>query len=492
MVGEVRPAVLGPVLSAGTTAMVAMDTAGLVTAWDHGATTLFGYPPEQAIGVRLSELIMPVRMRAAHEAGMRRHLRSGTTSMLDTPFDMPAVDRSGREFRVLLLVARDGEQFVGNMHELRSPSPIPAELYLDARGFQRGERVETARMTTLIESLKVGVLLQDEHQRIVLTNSAFVELFARTLSPDSPWSPTPSGGAGTFSHAFADREAAERRIRETVRRGRPITGDEIQLAGGRILERDYVPVTLDGTTLGHLWVFRDITVQAEIRRSLQERNRMLTEISERKTEFVRVASHELRTPLTSIAIFANMLNLADDGTLNAADRHAAVDAIQRNAERMQLLVADLLLLAQLESGETSLRLAPVDVAAVVRAACDDKVLPADIGSGPPIHGDEALLRQLFGTAVGLVAAAADPGAAVDVAASGDATGWTVTVSTETADPATAERLLSTRLPHPEHGGEQRTGALALMLGREIAARHGGTMTSAMERRGMTVTTRLPL
>jgi signal transduction histidine kinase len=332
-----------------------------------------------------------------------------------------------------------------------------------------------AVLTTLIEALNVGILLQDEHRRVVLTNAAFVELFAIGLTPDK------LRGADMGP-----------RFAEAARRGRPFVGEEIVLPGGRVVERDYMPVTLHGTTLGHLWVFRDVTAQAEIRRTLEDRNHLLTEISELKTEFVRVASHELRTPLTSIATFASMLEL---DSIDERDRVAAAGAIRRNAERMQVLVADLLFLAQLESAEPALSLRPLDVAALVRDACAGVPgVAADIAAGPPYEGDEQLLRQLFATVVGVVAAAADPGAAVTVRASPtDASptdGWDVTVSTDTAEPATVERLLSTRLPHPEAEGEQRTGALALMLAREIAARHGGTLTTSVSPTGLTVSLHL--
>jgi PAS domain S-box-containing protein len=472
-------------------ATVTVDAKGLVTAWDDGATELFGYQRSQTIGMPLSELVIPVRMRTAHESGLRRAERDGLAPLLDTRLDMPALHRNGHEFHVELVVTRDGGQFVARMRELREASPVSGELYLAAKGYQRRERIEVARMATLIESMGVGILLLDEYQRVVLTNSAFVELFALGLTPDKLRGTAPGGAGGMFTHAFADRDAAERRIDETVKRGRPSLGDEVSLVGGTVLERDYVPVILDGATLGHLWVFRDVTAQAEIRRGLEERNRMLTEVSDLKTEFVRVASHELRTPLTSIATFAGMLE-ADGDALDPADRHAATAAIKRNADRMQVLVADLLLLAQLESGETSLSVGPIDLAALVREACADAGLPVRIVEGPQIEGDEALLWQLFATAIGVVVAAADPGAPVNASSVPARDRWTTRVSTETAEPATLERLLSTHLPHPDAEGEQRTGALALMLAREIATRHGGKLTSSVTPTGITVTIVLPI
>jgi PAS domain S-box-containing protein len=365
-----------------------------------------------------------------------------------------------------------------------------------ARAAEQQARVEAARMNTLIESLGVGVLLQDSDGHVVLSNAAFVEMFALGLGPERLRGTPLRADSGRY----ADRVAAARRTDEAVSRGRPAIGQEFALTDGRVVERDYMPITLDGTTLGHLWVFRDVTAQADVRRGLEERNRILTELSALKTEFVSVVSHELRTPLTSIATFAGMV---DDGDLDPADRHHAVDAIRRNADRMRALVADLVLLAKLESGEIVLGNDAVDFAELVRQACTE--VPAEHlhlaihgddggeGEGPTVLGDRDLLRQAVGTAVGVVASARDGEApvVVDAAVRPGSSQWTLTVRTPTAERSSAERLLSTRLPHPDVPGECRTGALALMLTRAIATRHGGDLVTAVDGPDIAVTLRLP-
>jgi PAS domain S-box-containing protein len=412
---------------------------------------------------------------------LRRALAAG----FGEPVELRLAEADGRT-HVLSFVAQD----------LRDDPDVRGVAFFGtdvtrARAAELRERVDAARMTALIESLHTGVLLQDEQERVVLANSAFVELFALGLSAEQLRGTAPHGSTGAYTYAFADRQAATRRIADTVRRGRPTVGDEIVLADGRVFERDYVPVTLDGATHGHLWVFRDVTAQSEIRRGLETRNRVLTELSSLKTEFVRVVSHELRTPLTSIATFASML----DSNTEATERQDAVAAIRRNASRMLALVADLLLLAKLESGEIVLAKDPVDLAALVREACADRSVPSQVADGPPVQADEPLLRQLFDTAIGLVVAAGETdagrGDTATVVATATGSCWTVEAAAPTSEPTTAERLLSTRLPHPDTPGEYRTGALALMLAREIAARHGGQLSMSAEPPGVRVTVRLP-
>ena len=88
-----------------------------------------------------------------------------------------------------------------------------------------------------------------------------------------------------------------------------------------------------------------------------------------RKDFVANASHELRSPLTVISGYLDQL-AADPAA--ASEWCAPVAAMQRQAERMRLIVQDLLELSRLEaSGEEAAR-EPVDVAALierVRSEC---------------------------------------------------------------------------------------------------------------------------
>ena len=55
-------------------AFVAMDADGMVPAWNTRAEHTFGWRREEAIGQRLSHLVIPPQHRQAHEAGLRRFL----------------------------------------------------------------------------------------------------------------------------------------------------------------------------------------------------------------------------------------------------------------------------------------------------------------------------------------------------------------------------------------------------------------------------------
>ncbi|HLL64112.1 MAG TPA: PAS domain S-box protein [Micromonosporaceae bacterium] len=487
MVAHPRPeqaAEPAPTGHAEPVAVITIDAAGLVQHLNPHAEALTGYSRGEAVGASLEALFVPARLSGAYAAGLRRYREHGEAPLVDHCVEVPLRRRDGSEISVEVTLARVGaDTFAGVLR------PVAAPDTARARAAEQQARVEAARMNVLIESLGVGVLLQDQQGRVVLSNSAFVEMFAIGLGPDRLRGTPVRADSGRY----ADREAAARRTDETVRRGRPAIGEEFSLTDGRVVERDYMPITLDGTALGHLWVFRDVTAQAETRRGLEEHNRVLTELSALKTEFVAVVSHELRTPLTSIATFAS---LVDDGALGGDDRRHAVAVIRRNADRMLALVADLVLLARLGAGDTPLGAHRVDFADLVRRAGEEfgpDHLTVSVSEGPAVRGDTDLLRQAVGTVVGVVVSASDAGGRVTVDATfraGGRPGWTLLARTPTALPASPERLLSTRLPHPDAPGECRTGAFALLLAREIAARHGGALRTSVDGCAVAVTLHL--
>ena len=121
---------------------------------------------------------------------------------------------------------------------------------------------------------------------------------------------------------------------------------------------------------------------------------------DRLRRFVADASHELRTPLTSIRGYAELFRM---GAASDPDNLAkTMRRIEQEADRMGIMVDDLLLLARLDQGRDAAR-APVDLTRIATDAADDAraVEPDRPVSWRPdgpvtVNGDEVRLRQVFG------------------------------------------------------------------------------------------------
>jgi len=118
----------------------------------------------------------------------------------------------------------------------------------------------------------------------------------------------------------------------------------------------------------------------------------------RLRRFVADASHELRTPLTSIRGYAELFRRGADA--RPADLATTMRRIEDEAERMSVLVDELLLLARLDQGRP-LERDPVDLSSVAADAVEEaRVIEPDrpvtlAVAGPVVVvGDEHRLRQV--------------------------------------------------------------------------------------------------
>jgi len=142
---------------------------------------------------------------------------------------------------------------------------------------------------------------------------------------------------------------------------------------------------------------------AETQRRGEELLEAQREADRLKDEFFALVSHELRTPLSSITGYLELLMEDAEGKLDAeAWNH--LEVIQRNADRLLRLVADILLVAQVQAGTFSLAKEPTDVstlvaeaveAAMPTAATKGIALNMDSDPLPPIDGDRDRLAQLL-------------------------------------------------------------------------------------------------
>jgi len=87
----------------------------------------------------------------------------------------------------------------------------------------------------------------------------------------------------------------------------------------------------------------------------------------RERDFLLSVSHELRTPLSTIRGYAEALA---DGVVGADAAPKAGTTMLTEAERLDRLIADLLVLSRLEAADLPLDVVPVDLAELIRTAAE--------------------------------------------------------------------------------------------------------------------------
>lgn len=82
-----------------------MDAGGFITDWNRQAESTFGWSREEAVGLVLSDVIIPPRYRDDHLRGLQRFLDTGEGPVLNQRFEIEAIHRNGHELPVELTIA---------------------------------------------------------------------------------------------------------------------------------------------------------------------------------------------------------------------------------------------------------------------------------------------------------------------------------------------------------------------------------------------------
>lgn len=225
---------------------------------------------------------------------------------------------------------------------------------------------------------------------------------------------------------------------------------------------------------------------ARLARTTNETLAALEASVERQRRFIADASHELRSPIASLRT-----------QLEVAEAHPELLDLPGAVEdtvRLQHLAADLLLLARLDAGERP-KDTRIDLGALAREELSQRVadrLPVRAGELPSVEvsGSRGQLSRILGNLVDNAQRHADAQVTVEVRRDGR---WAV-LRVDDDGPGVAEadreRIFERFVRLDDARSRDDGGAgLGLAIARDIAERHGGTLTV---REGAAFELRLPV
>ncbi|WBA41635.1 PAS domain S-box protein [Hymenobacter canadensis] len=129
----------------------------------------------------------------------------------------------------------------------------------------------TLRFSTTIANFQEGILLEDEHQRVVLANAALCRIFALDTAPDQLVGYNTRLLGQRIQHQFRQPEVFAQRYATIVRERQLVTAELFELADGRVVQGDFVPIFVAERYIGHLWKFQDITERKHNDDTLRQR-----------------------------------------------------------------------------------------------------------------------------------------------------------------------------------------------------------------------------
>ncbi len=284
----------------------------------------------------------------------------------------------------------------------------------------------------------------------------------------------PSATAPELEERFA---ASGADLRPRIAGG--LLGDLADLGLVRATQRNGRDTRYVATTLGLRYVDAGLRGEATI---------SLAELEGLRTDLLSTIAHELRTPLTAVRTSVGLL-LEPTAEPTEDQRRALLDSIERNGERMQRLVGDILELSRFRSGSVSLQLRRFSAGALADSAIAvvaplaakrvqriERLLPAS--GDHRVYGDHRRLEQALLNLISNAQRFAPDGGTVQVSVKehGLLTAWGVTDDGPGISEADQGRLFERFFVGRRDRSGPRDGVgLGLPTALAIAQAHGGTI-----------------
>lgn len=377
-------------------AIITMNDQGTIETMNNAAEHIFGYPRAEAVGRRVSDLMVPPDLRDAHNRALARLVETKEARLIGQRLELSGLRADGSEFPAEVSIAAvnrgDRQLFVGRVRDLTETK-------------RADERFRLA-----VEAAPNAMVMVNERGNIVMVNSRTEQLFGytrdelmgqpiETLLPEA-LRPTHLRDRAQYLADPKPRMMGGGRDLHGRRKNGSLVAVEIGLNPIR---------TKEGLVV--LSAIVDITERKRIERELHDQSLLLRkqnlELNARNKdldEFSYIASHDLQEPLRKLVSFSSLLKTDLGGDLSE-DARKDLEYIADAAKRMQCLVSDLLELSRTGSG-------PFGNVPVSLSDCVDKAMTAlsvrieETGAEirridlPRIQGDPLLISQLYQNLMG--------------------------------------------------------------------------------------------
>lgn len=307
-------------------AVVTMDLGGKITGWNRQAEILFGWSSAEAVGRLMSELIIPLEMRARHEIGLQRLRESGVGRMFNRRLEMPALRRHGDIIQVELALIRftsgHATYFSAFLRDISEQKRAEQAL-----------RENEARFRAVLEHLADGVIVVATDGQILEANPRLLQLLGCSreqllqknrrdlFADDLPFQPFLAG---------IDRNVSHYRTRFTSVAGRVL---ELEISRAELLDAHRKPS-------GWVEVIRDITERVQ-----GERVALRTQRLQSLGTLAGGIAHDLNNALAPIIMGAELLKASHP------EEAKAIEVISTSAKRAADMVLQLVNFAKGAAGE---------------------------------------------------------------------------------------------------------------------------------------------
>ena len=381
-------------------AIIGKTLNGVVTKWNPGAASIFGYTADEAIGQKLT-VLFPPELAHEEEAILERIARGETIEHLETQrvrkdgavIDIsatisPIKDSAGNVIGIAKIARDVTEQRKNERALLRYKEDL--EKLVEQR---TGELYETqfamdrAGIGIHCVDADTGRLLYVNNHAAKILGYSVQEMLDLTISDIDPDFP-PGDFKKNGERLFADGTAHF----ETRNRAKNGTLVSVEVVGYALPKRP-------GRSARFITFITEITQRKLAEKTLRDAKEAAEAANVAKSAFLSNMSHEIRTPLNAITGMANLLRRSTL-TPQQSDR---LDKIKAAGRHLLEIINAVLDLSKIEAGKFALEDAPVhveamlgDIVAMLAPKGREKGLVFNVETvavPQNLHGDPTRLQQ---------------------------------------------------------------------------------------------------
>ena len=318
------------ILQSALDCVVTIDAEGKVIYFNPAAESTFGYTSDEAVGKRMSELIIPARLRGYHDQGLAKYLATGHSTILGKRIEVYGMRSDGNEIPLELTITAIGELprpiFTAFIRDLTERKRSEAERKQAEEELRKSEE----RYRISVENAHDIIYEHDLEGKYTSINKAGEQITGYTLDE-------------TLKLNIADTVAPEHVNKARQMIGAKLAGQSITAYELEIIAKDgrRIPVEVNtslvfqnGIPIGVQGIARDVTERKHLEEQLRQSQKM-----EAIGQLAGGVAHDFNNLLTVIGGYSSILliKLPPDSPFRAS-----VEEIKKASDRASGLTRQLL------------------------------------------------------------------------------------------------------------------------------------------------------